>query len=174
MGEHSNFKYIKKFAELWRQVGTFFYGIYLVLFCICTHILLHRPSSRGNTVLLVTVVALFTLSTVLTVLNLVLGTAEIDEIASIPYQKVQDAAFIVYTINNSIADGLVIYRCYVVWNRDWHVIVLPIMLLIASTVFGLDFTLAASPFFALTLATNLLVTLLTGKSHSRSLEINAK
>ncbi|KAJ7869735.1 hypothetical protein B0H14DRAFT_3440479 [Mycena olivaceomarginata] len=159
-------------SQLW--VGTFFYGIHLVLFCICMHILLHRPSSRGNTVLLVTAIVLFTLSTVLTVLNLVLGTAEIDEMASIPYQKVQDTAFIVYAINNSIADGLVIYRCYVVWNNDWRVIVLPITLLIASTVFGLDFTLAASPFFALTLATNLLVTILTGKSHSWSLEINAK
>jgi hypothetical protein len=63
------------------------------------HILLHRPSSRGNTVLLVTAIVLFTLSTVLTVLNLVLGTAEIDEMASIPYQKVQDTAFIVYAIN---------------------------------------------------------------------------
>ncbi|KAJ7829225.1 hypothetical protein B0H13DRAFT_1916621 [Mycena leptocephala] len=155
MGGHSNFKYIEELAECFRQVGSFFYGIYLVLFCICMHILFHRPSNRGNTVLLVTAIALFTLSTVLTVLNLVLGTAEIDEMASIPYQKVQDAAFIIYAINNSIADGLVIYRCYVVWNNNWRVIVLPIMLLIASTVFGLDFTLAASPFFAITLATNL-------------------
>lgn len=118
MGGHSNFKYIEELAESFRQVGSFFYGasafnpktttytswapltgIYLVLFCICMHILFHRPSNRGNTVLLVTAIALFTLSTVLTVLNLVLGTAEIDEMASIPYQKVQDAAFIIYAIN---------------------------------------------------------------------------
>ncbi|KAJ6467737.1 hypothetical protein C8R45DRAFT_1171130 [Mycena sanguinolenta] len=108
-------------------------GIYLVLFCICAYILLHRPSSRTNTILLVTAIILFTCSTVLTVLNLVLGTAEIDEMASIPYQKVQDTAFVIYAINNSVADGLVIYRCYVVWNNDWRVIVLPIMLLVTST-----------------------------------------
>jgi hypothetical protein len=89
------FQFSSKDKDSWFAVP----GIYLVLFCICMHILLHRPSSRGNTVLLVTAIVLFTLSTVLTVLNLVLGTAEIDEMASIPYQKVQDTAFIVYAIN---------------------------------------------------------------------------
>ncbi|KAJ7916943.1 hypothetical protein B0H13DRAFT_2322898 [Mycena leptocephala] len=118
-------------SQLW--VGTFFYGIYLVLFCICTYILLHRPSSRGNTVLLVTTTVLFTFSTILMVLTLVLVTADIEKLASIPYDNIQNAAYVIYAINNSIADGFVIYRCYVVWNSDWRVIVLPVMLLVAST-----------------------------------------
>ncbi|KAJ6556018.1 hypothetical protein B0H19DRAFT_1235382 [Mycena capillaripes] len=118
-------------SQLW--VGTFFYGIYLVLFCICMYILLHRPSSRGNTVLMVTTMALFTFSTILIVLILVLVTAEIEELSSIPSDSIQNAAYIIYAINNSIGDGLLIYRCYVVWNHDWRVIVLPVMMLIAST-----------------------------------------
>ncbi|KAJ7199069.1 hypothetical protein C8J57DRAFT_1737146 [Mycena rebaudengoi] len=130
-------------SQLW--VGTFFYGIYFVLFCICMYILLHRPSSRGNTVLLVTAIALFTFSTILIVLILVLVTAEIEELANIP----------------SIADGLLIYRCYVVWNHDWRIIVLPVMLLIASTACGLDVFLDATPQFAVILATNFLATGLT-------------
>ncbi|KAF7359788.1 hypothetical protein MVEN_00703900 [Mycena venus] len=145
-------------SQLW--VGTFFYGIYLVLFCICVYILLHRPHSRANTVLLATAIALFTLSTVLTVLNLVLGAAEIDDIDSIPSENIQNAAMIIYGVNNSIADSL-IYRCYVIWNKNWRVIIVPIMMLITSTVFGLDFTLSPYPFFGLTLATNVLVTALT-------------
>ncbi|KAJ7258296.1 hypothetical protein C8J57DRAFT_1720838 [Mycena rebaudengoi] len=108
-------------------------GIYFVLFGICMYILLHRPSSRGNTVLLVTAITLFTFSTILIVLILVLVTAEIEELASIPSDSIQNAAYIIYAINNCIADGLLIYRCYVVWNQDWRVIVLPVMLLIAST-----------------------------------------
>ncbi|KAJ7271821.1 hypothetical protein C8J57DRAFT_1468041 [Mycena rebaudengoi] len=122
------------------------------------YILLHRPSSRENTVLLVTAIALFTFSTILIVLILVLVTAEIEELASIPSDSIQNATYIIYAINNSIADGLLIYRCYVVWNHDWRVIVVPVMLLIASTVCGLDVFLYATPQFAVTLATNFLVT----------------
>ncbi|KAJ6555334.1 hypothetical protein DFH09DRAFT_1165211 [Mycena vulgaris] len=146
-------------SQLW--VGTFFHGIYLVLFCICMYILLHRPSSRGNTVLLVTAIALFTFSTILIVLILVLVTAEIEELASIPSDSIQNAAYVIYAINNSIADGLLIYRCSVVWNHDWRVIVLPVMLLIASTACGLDVFLDATPQFAVILATNFLATGLT-------------
>ncbi|KAJ7792466.1 hypothetical protein B0H14DRAFT_2930854 [Mycena olivaceomarginata] len=146
-------------SQLW--VGTFFYGIYLVLFCICMYILLHRPSSRGNTVLLVTAIALFTFSTILIVLILVLVTAEIEELASIPSDSIQNAAYIIYAINNSIADGLLIYRCYVVWNQDWRVIILPVILLITSTACGLDIFLDPIPQFAVILATNFLATGLT-------------
>ncbi|KAJ7350891.1 hypothetical protein DFH08DRAFT_995966 [Mycena albidolilacea] len=65
-----------------------------------------------------------------------------------------------------IADGLVIYRCYVVWNNNILVTILPTLMLIAATVFGpvgpFDFNLTAYPFFALSLATNVLLTILTG------------
>jgi hypothetical protein len=63
------------------------------------YILLHRPSSRGNTVLLVTAIALFTFSTILIVLILVLVTAEIEELANIPSDSIQNAAYIIYAIN---------------------------------------------------------------------------
>ncbi|KAF7373109.1 hypothetical protein MSAN_00518700 [Mycena sanguinolenta] len=151
-------------SQLW--VGTFFYGIYCVLFCICMHVLVHRPSSRGNTVLLVTAIALFTFSTILIVLILVIVTAEIEDLASIPSDSIQNAAYILYAINNSIADGLLIYRCYVVWNHNWRIIVVPVMLLIASTGCGLDIYLDPAPQFAVILATNFLATGLTGKSIS--------
>ncbi|KAF8191935.1 hypothetical protein K438DRAFT_1830269, partial [Mycena galopus ATCC 62051] len=146
-------------SQLW--VGTFFYGIYLVLFCICMYTLLRRPSSRGNTVLLVTAIALFTFFTVLIVLILILETAEIDDLASIPSDSILNATYIIYAINNFIADGLLIYRCYVVWNHDWRVIVLPLMLLIASTACGLDVFLDATPQFAVILVTYFLATGLT-------------
>ncbi|KAF7350820.1 hypothetical protein MSAN_01643800 [Mycena sanguinolenta] len=150
-------------SELW--VGTFFYGIYLVLFCICIYILLNRPRNLGNTILLVTAIALFTLATVQTVINLVLGTGEIEDF-DIPYDQLGDATDVIYTINNFIADGLVIYRCYVVWSNNVLVTILPILMLIVSTVLGIvesfDFNLSLYPFFAVSLATNVLVTTLTG------------
>ncbi|KAF7350814.1 hypothetical protein MSAN_01643000 [Mycena sanguinolenta] len=144
--------------------GHFFYGIYVMLFCICIYILLNRPRNLGNSILLVTAIALFTLATVQAVINLVLGAADIDNI-DIPYDQLVDGADVVYALNNFIADGLVIYRCYVVWNNNIFVTILPILMLIVTTVLGVvvsfDLTLSFYPFFGLSLATNVLVTMLT-------------
>ncbi|KAJ7860323.1 hypothetical protein B0H13DRAFT_1901022 [Mycena leptocephala] len=117
-------------SQLW--VGTFFYGIYLVLFCICIYILLHRPRDSGNIVLLVTAIALFTLATVQTAINLILGAADIDGI-EVPYDNLSLADMMIYVVNNVIADALVIYRCYSVWNRNIYVIILPVILLITTS-----------------------------------------
>ncbi|KAJ7031274.1 hypothetical protein C8F04DRAFT_1111439 [Mycena alexandri] len=145
-------------SHLW--IGTFFYGIYLVLFCICIYILLHRPHNRANNVLLVTAVALFTLSTIQTVLNIVLGASDIDGI-NIPYDNILLAKSMLYAVNNVIADGLVIYRCYVIWSYNIYVIIVPIVMLVVTSVFAFDLQLPLAPFFVTTLATNLFVTALT-------------
>ncbi|KAJ7772832.1 hypothetical protein DFH07DRAFT_145571 [Mycena maculata] len=152
-------------TEFWYQIshlwiGTFFYGIYLVLFCICIYILLHRPRNLSNTVLLVTAIALFTLSTIQTIMNIILGAANIDGI-DIPYDKVFLADNMIYVVNNIIADGLVIWRCYVIWNHNIYVVALPIVLLIITSIFGWDLDLPLPTFFAMSLATNVLVTSLT-------------
>ncbi|KAJ6477036.1 hypothetical protein C8R45DRAFT_369140 [Mycena sanguinolenta] len=144
-------------TQLW--VGTFFYGIYLVLFCICVYILLNRPRP-GNAVLFVTATALFILCTAQAVLNLVLGAAEIDYL-DMPVHRINRAANIIYGITNIIADALVIYRCYIVWDRNIYVIILPLLMLAVTSVFGVDIKLPANPYFSLSLATNVLVTALT-------------
>ncbi|KAF7362566.1 hypothetical protein MVEN_00604900 [Mycena venus] len=150
-------------SMLWESisifVGTFFYGIYLVLFCICIYILRNRPRP-GNTVLLVTAIALFTLSTVQAVINLVLGAAEIDYL-DIPQHNINRAGGIIYGVNNIIADGLVIYRCFVIWDRNIRIVILPMLMLVVTSVFGVDIKLPENPYFALSLATNVLVTALT-------------
>ncbi|KAF8140851.1 hypothetical protein K438DRAFT_1785314 [Mycena galopus ATCC 62051] len=144
-------------------------GIYLVLFCICVYILVHRPRNLANTILLITAIVLFSLATVQAVINLVLGAADIDNI-QVPYYQLVDATSVVYSVNNFVADGLVIYRCYAVWNNNVWVTIMPILMLIAVTVLGIDGSfdveLSAYPFLALTLATNVLVTILTGKDRS--------
>jgi len=144
-------------TQLW--VGTFFYGIYLVLFVICIYILLNRPCP-GNAVLLVTAVALFTLCTVQAVLNLVLGAAEIDYL-NMPVHSINRAANIIYGVTNIIADGLVIYRCYIVWDRNIRVVILPLLMLAVTSVFAVDLKLPANPYFSLSLATNMVVAALT-------------
>ncbi|KAJ7354434.1 hypothetical protein DFH08DRAFT_854840 [Mycena albidolilacea] len=130
-------------SQLW--VGTFFYGIYCVLFCICIYILLKRPRNLANTVLLVTAIALFSISTTQTVINIVLGASDIDGV-DVPYDTLVLAETILYVINNVIADGLVIYRCYTAK---------------VPALIGWDPQLPFEPFFALSLAINVLVTTLT-------------
>ncbi|KAJ6526930.1 hypothetical protein DFH09DRAFT_1285751 [Mycena vulgaris] len=143
---------------LW--VGTLFYGIYFVLFCICIYILVNKPRNLANTIFLVTAITLFTLATVQAVINLILGAADIDGI-DIPYDQLGTADMMIYVVNNIIADGLVIYRCYTIWNHNLYVVILPIIMVILTSVIGWDVLLPLNPFFALSLATNILVTALT-------------
>jgi len=132
-----------------------------VLFCICLHILLHRPRNTANYILLATAIALFTLSTVQAILNLVLGSWEILHYDNMPFDSVSLADDMIFVANNLIADALVIYRCYVIWNRNIFVIIPGVAGLIITSVFGWDINLPLPPFFALTLATNIVVTSLT-------------
>ncbi|KAK0196248.1 hypothetical protein F5146DRAFT_320488 [Armillaria mellea] len=39
-------------------------------------------------------------------------------------------------INTSISDGVMIWRCWIVWGRRWSFIIPPILLLLAQVVFG--------------------------------------
>lgn len=87
----------------------------------------------------------------------------------------------VNTIGNSaglilafMVDSLLIHRCYIVWSSKYYVVVLPILMLIASTVMAILQTIAASqpqsalwneravvyglPYFVLNMTTNMLVT----------------
>ncbi|KAJ6484643.1 hypothetical protein C8R45DRAFT_931093 [Mycena sanguinolenta] len=141
-------------SQLW--VGTFFYGL----------IATSRPRNLANSILLVTAISLFTLCTIQAVLNIVLGAAEIDDIG-IAYHQINMASDTLYGVNNIIADALVvsltgpIYRCYVIWDKNRYVVILPILMLIVTTIFALDLKLPGTPFFVLSFSTNVLVTALT-------------
>ncbi|KAF7341105.1 hypothetical protein MVEN_01844700 [Mycena venus] len=154
-------------TELWylvsnMWVGTFFYGIYLVLFCICIYILLHRPHNIANTILLVTAITLFTLATVQTILDIILGAGDVDGVLSDEtYGQLLYADNMIYVAHSAIADLLFVYRCYVIWNHNIYVVILPIIMVILTIIFGVDQALPLAPFFEITLATNVLVTGLT-------------
>ncbi|KAJ7053761.1 hypothetical protein C8F01DRAFT_1089442 [Mycena amicta] len=145
-------------ANMWLE--TWFYGIYLVLFCICIHILRKRAPSTSTTVLLATAIILFFLSTVQLVINLYLGSAQILEY-DIPFDTWSFWDDMIYVLNNLVADSLLIYRCWVVWNRNYLIIAPGILGLIATNILGFDPNTAPPPFFALTLATNVFITFLT-------------
>ncbi|KAK7014773.1 hypothetical protein VNI00_019271 [Paramarasmius palmivorus] len=89
----------------------------------------------------------------------------------------------IYVTNNAVADALLVYRLYVVWNFSVKMIIGPLVLLLATTVCGFravwgfsnikqgEDTYAADIYtwgialFTLSLLHNLIVTSLIGESH---------
>ncbi|KAJ7860324.1 hypothetical protein B0H13DRAFT_1901023 [Mycena leptocephala] len=74
----------------------------------------------------------YAISQLWTVLNLVLAAADIEGI-DVPHDNLILADGMIYVVNNVIADALVIYRCYSVWNHNIYVIILPVILLITTS-----------------------------------------
>ncbi|RPD65744.1 hypothetical protein L227DRAFT_631433 [Lentinus tigrinus ALCF2SS1-6] len=88
-----------------------------------------------------------------------------------------------YNLQTSIGDGIMVYRCYVVYDRNWRIIVVPVLLWLVTTACGwmalyMEATFGTAerlvpfvtPFLALTLA---LTTMTTGMVVYRILDINA-
>ncbi|KAF7375577.1 hypothetical protein MSAN_00446000 [Mycena sanguinolenta] len=50
--------------------------------------------------------------------------------------RLEAAEDFLLTTNNVVTDGLFIYRCFLVWGRNSRVVLLPILMLIATTVLG--------------------------------------
>jgi len=140
-------------STLW--VSTFLYGIYVVLFCRCMYIF-YRGANK-QVALLITAIIMFLLSTTTVAIFLMQGGMAygnpgpnlVREI-----ERLQLAGAIVYVTNNLIADALLIYRCYVIWNTVW-ITVAPLILLIATMILGYSIQLPL--FFILSLTINLFV-----------------
>jgi hypothetical protein len=141
-------------STLW--VSTFLYGIYLVLFCRCMYIFYR---GKQQITLLVTAIIMFVLSTTSVIIFLLQGASAYGTLRLDP-EKLQTAGAIVYVTNNIIADGLLIYRCYVIWNTV-YITVVPLILLIATMILG--YSIQLKLFFILSLSMNLFVpTLVAG------------
>ncbi|KAJ7207320.1 hypothetical protein C8J57DRAFT_767000 [Mycena rebaudengoi] len=80
-------------------------------------------------------------------------------------------------VNTFLADCVLIFRCFAVWNRDWRIIILPVMSTIGGTVLGIltvveishyilfggdpnAFIDYARPYFCMCLVTTLMATIL--------------
>jgi len=77
---------------------------------------------------------------------------------SLPLTRLDTAIAVIYVTNNILADGLLIYRCYVIWGTN-YILIVPVLLLLVTIVFG--YSLQLRLFFILSLTTNLFVSTLT-------------
>ncbi|KAI9061938.1 hypothetical protein FKP32DRAFT_1575162 [Trametes sanguinea] len=169
------------------------FGAFTVLYAIAIWILLYREKVRGrmrlnrmlfgtSTVMWVLSVAHLAVDVVRAVQAFVVwgsrqanGAEAFYDIVSDPTEVAKDVIYITMTL---VADSFVTYRLYIVWNRTWWILVLPVLLLIATAIAGYGacaevgltqngnaiFASNLQPwiesFFALSLTTNLLATLL--------------
>ncbi|KAI8992748.1 hypothetical protein BD414DRAFT_482075 [Trametes punicea] len=168
------------------------FGAFTVLYAIAIWILLYREKLRGRSRLNR---MLFGTSTVMWILSV--AHLAIDVVRAIEgfvvwgqkpdgtnqfYARISDptevAKNVIYITMTLVADSFVTYRLFIVWNRNWLILVIPITLLIATAVAGygacVEIGLAKEgnaifadnlqpwirSFFALSLTTNLLATIL--------------
>ncbi|THU81839.1 hypothetical protein K435DRAFT_808745 [Dendrothele bispora CBS 962.96] len=134
-------------------IESVFYGCYTVLFGIAVSIFLRKqklPSAASHWYLWA-LVALFVLSTVVTIADLVGDVLEVYDAFELggisKSMTAQDTAnldqtlgFIIkigYLLANVVGDSILIHRCYAVWNSSWTVIITPIVISIASNCIGL-------------------------------------
>jgi len=121
------------------------WGVHLATFVVCVWALLHRSKGNKRPInwpMLLVAIALFVVGSLDIALNLyhVLEafvfytgsggpTAELDTISNWVNVLRSSNTF----LQTLIADGALIYRCYVIYNRRWIVIALPILIWMADT-----------------------------------------
>jgi len=143
-------------STLW--VSTFLYGIYLVLFCRCMYIF--YKGGKQSVALLISAILMFILSTTTVIIFLLQGATAYGEAgisgasAVLRIERLELAGAVVYVTNNLLADALLIYRCYVIWNTIW-ITVVPLILLVTTMVLG--YMIQLPLFFILSLTINLFV-----------------
>ncbi|KAI0074050.1 hypothetical protein K474DRAFT_1568913, partial [Panus rudis PR-1116 ss-1] len=174
-------------TAIWLE--TVFYGMNFVLFWSCLVILtIKRRTPRINVILVSVAIAMFTFSTAHVSLGFQRliegfitrrdrpgGPAAFFSDVSIPGNVVKVG---IHTVNSIIGDSVVVWRCYLVWGREWKMCVIPILLVMASAVCGFAQTVYFArakalhsafahilqvwngSLFSLSLATNVTVTML--------------
>ncbi|KAJ3012592.1 hypothetical protein NUW54_g1821 [Trametes sanguinea] len=130
-------------------VQSILYGIYVTLFFTTTDALLQRREGNGplrHDMVYISLL-MFTIATMHVATNfsrIILAfvvhadspggpAAFFNELSSFT----QMFGSTLYVLQTLLGDGMVLYRCYLVWERKWIVIAIPCLLLLGSTVTGI-------------------------------------
>lgn len=180
-------------------IGAIFYGIVIVLFFQCMYALLRPANRKGGGIrwwLVAHTVAMFSFATIYTALNLdIQSNSYIDnrEFPGSPdgssppgpfgyqyyiYSRAIDVVpSVVFALNNWLADGLLLYRCFITYSNNYWIIAFPFLIYLATYAMGiafifqiarpLSFELAdggimdfGTPYYAISLSLNIILTLM--------------
>jgi len=144
---------------------TFLYGIYFILFVICIYVL-HQRRETAHWILFTAAVAMFAIATTDIMYTYYLVFVKLFNVG-LSFDDLRPKYWF-YVTNNVLADTLLLYRCYLIWNRDLRVVLGPIILLAAGTACGYVFEGSQPHLFTyswiyptLTLTLNVILTTLT-------------
>jgi len=177
--------------------GGIFYGIVIVLFFQCMGALFSPPNRRAGVkwgpVIYTTL--MFAFATIFTAMNLDIQSISYidnreyagDDSAGLPpgplgyqyliYSKaISVVPNLMFLLNNWLADGLLLYRCYIIYSMNPLAIAFPSLMYLASVAMGILFIYQTSqpdksiwssvaisfgiPYFSISLSLNMILTLL--------------
>lgn len=132
-------------VSLW--VETLLYGVFTVLYFICMYILLYRQSVerfalRTHLINIMVATLIYLLSTAHVSVNLARSIRafleEDDPEAFFAgfHDPIHWVKQLLYNMTVMCADTLLLYRCYIVWARNWKVVVLPAAVLAGGSAAG--------------------------------------
>ncbi|KAJ6568077.1 hypothetical protein DFH09DRAFT_1468413 [Mycena vulgaris] len=127
------------------MTGLFLYGIFLVLCVLGTYLLWCRPTTPGRMYFIAVTGAMLLFSTTQVVLHTAIAFFSLrllqQEIAGEPFMQTVFickhlffAQDLLLVTNNLLADAVFqTYRCYLVWDKNVYVPILPLCMLAATT-----------------------------------------
>ncbi|ESK83126.1 hypothetical protein Moror_15023 [Moniliophthora roreri MCA 2997] len=122
-------------------VQFFFYGMYIVLFTICTRVLLQRRQHCYQYILIATSLLFFLISADVLLYAVddamwycnLFGCRWQSEFIR---ERLCTAKFELLIASSAVADAILLWRCYTVWDGRWRVVLFPTLLYLSCHVTG--------------------------------------
>ncbi|KAF8209506.1 hypothetical protein K438DRAFT_1711790 [Mycena galopus ATCC 62051] len=140
-------------AQLWNErcifigqfIGTIGYGVHLTLFCQCVPALCARKSGRHNRELLIFVFILFALGNIGNATTIVFVQKSFIDDRDYPggpgayfvEQSTNWSAIVsnaAYIVNTWFQDGFLLYRFWIIWSRNYYIVVVPALAFLTSMI----------------------------------------
>ncbi|KAF8881485.1 hypothetical protein BD779DRAFT_1675428 [Infundibulicybe gibba] len=121
-----------------------FYGVYVVLFIL--YIVLWRRNKRFGGLLTLAQILLFGLCTLSLFFDIAANYLVAQAILGVPGDRVAALAklgvgsSVLFTVVDSLAHVILLYRCWIIWDKRWAVVAIPGFLVLAAL--GIGFALA--------------------------------
>ncbi|KAF7340730.1 hypothetical protein MSAN_02101300 [Mycena sanguinolenta] len=159
-------------------VSLLLYGIYICLFLLSIHLLARRRATHGRKFLMAWSCVIAAGATMQLAVTLARAVEDARFVENLLHAEVPNSNHILLTaqnvigiINIFVADFLYLYRCYVIWDCRWKILILPGLLMVSTFVVGLVGAHATTGLsvtkpqivFTLATATNLFFTTLTSE-----------
>ncbi|KAF7340740.1 hypothetical protein MSAN_02102400 [Mycena sanguinolenta] len=124
-------------------VSLLLYGIYICLFLFSTHVLARRRATHGRKFLMAWSCVIAAGGTAQMAVTLARAVKDARFVENLLHREVSNstptlliAECVIWVANIFVADFLYMYRCYVIWDCRWRILILPGLLMASTFVAG--------------------------------------